>query len=964
MKNTYRILFPLLLFVITQATQALPPAAKPSGESKFLSQIRQLTYEGKRSGEGYFSADGSKMIFQSERYEGNPFYQIYLLDLETGDTDLISPGQGRTTCAWIHPSNKKVLFASTHPDPEAKQKQKKEYEERESSTKRRYSWNYDPHYDIFEKDLKTGKLRNLTNTKGYDAEGAYSPDGEWIVFASNRQAYDHKLSAEEKKHFEHSKAYFMDLYIMKADGSGLRQLTNTPGYDGGPFFSADGKKICWRRFAPNHATAEIYTMNVDGTGEQKLTSLQHLSWAPYFHPSGEYLIFATNKHGFANFELYLVRADGKGEPVRVTDKEGFDGLPAFSPDGKQLSWTSKRTDDGTTQIFLANWNHEYARKALKIQTPAAKTNFAKQPTTPDISEEDLRYHISTLSSKEFGGRLTGTPGEKLATAHVASAFQQAGLLAKGDEQSYFQIFPFESGVSLGKGNTLSLHPAKEATTKDSWRPLAFSGNAKIDPTEVIFAGYGLVAPKAGKHKEYDSFVHLDVKDKWVLAFRYIPEEVNARMRQHLWRFASLQNKASHARDRGAKGILFVSGPNSKAKKQLIPLRETGSNATTSIPVISITDALAESLLKPSGKCLQTLQDKLDTGEPMMGFTLKDVKLSATTDLIREKRQGRNVLGLLQTGDKPAKELIVIGAHVDHLGKGAVSSRAKDSSRELVHHGADDNASGTAAMLEIAAYLSSLKQQGKLPTNFDILFAAWSGEELGLIGSGHFMKSRHPHSKPIAAYLNMDMVGRFQDVLTLQGVGSSKIWKGIIERANIPVGIPLQINPDTNLPTDTTSFYARGVPILNAFTNTHEDYHAPTDTADKINYPRTQQVARLMALVTRQLLKLDKAPEYIATKNSKQNVKRGSLRVYLGTIPDYAKGGNQGVLLSGVAKGGPAANAGLQGGDIITSLGTKKIENIYDYTNAIGALKIGKASEIVIRRKDKTLKLTITPGSRE
>ena len=957
--STTSLLFTFILIsshsIITAET-----GNKPT-EEQFLSNIRQLTFEGKRSGEGYFSADGSKMIFQSERHEGNPFYQIYLLDLETGDTDLISPGNGRTTCAWIHPSNEKVLFSSTHLEKESAQKQKNEYEERESSTKRRYSWNYDENYDIFSKDLKTGKLRNLTNTKGYDAEGAYSPDGEWIVFASNRKAYEGKLSEKDQKEYEKSKAYFMDIYLMKADGSDIRQLTDTPGYDGGPFFSADGKKICWRRFAPNHATAEIFTMNVDGTDEKQLTTLQHMSWAPYFHSSGEYIIFATNKHGFANFELYIVRADGKGEPVRVTYKEGFDGLPVFTPNGKQLSWTSKRTSDGTTQIFVADWNHENARNALGVQESGLQSI---QPTTGSITEQDLKFHIETLASDEFGGRLTGTPGEKLATAHVASAFQQAGLQPAGDNGSYFQTFPFESGVSLGTSNQLTIYPQNEVSPKTSWLPLSFSGNAEIEATEIVFAGYGLVAPEAGKHKEYDSYVHLDVRDKWVLAFRYIPEEVDAKRRQHLWRFASLQNKASNARDRGAKGVIFVSGPNSKANNELIPLRDTGSTATTSIPIISITDKLAEKLLKPTGECLKSLQDKLDTGDPMMGFKLKESKLAVKTDLIRQKKQGRNVLGLLQTGDKPAKGVIVIGAHIDHLGKGAASSRASGAEKSQIHYGADDNASGSAVMMEIAQYMSDLKKRGKLPSGFDLLFAAWSGEELGLIGSAYFMKQRHPHSRPIAAYLNMDMVGRFQDKLTLQGIGSSDIWKGVIERANIPVGIPLQINTDTNLPTDTTSFYPRGIPILNAFTNTHEDYHTPTDTADKINYPRTKEVAKLMALVTRQLLKMDSAPKYIATKMRDQKVKRGSLRAYLGTIPDYASGGNKGVLLSGVAKDGPADKAGLQGGDLIIKLAGKKIENIYDYTNAIGALKIGKASEVEVRRKDKVLKLQITPGSRD
>ncbi|MFP6855191.1 MAG: hypothetical protein VB980_05350, partial [Opitutales bacterium] len=228
-------------------------------ERKLLSRIRKLTFAGKRSGEGYFSANGKKLIYQSERLDDNPFYQIYLLDLETGDNELVSTGSGKTTCSWIHPQETKVLFASSHEDPKAKAKQKDELDFRESGKERRYSWDYDEWYDIFEKNLKTGKLRNLTQARGYDAEGCYSPDGKLIVFASNRQAYEGDLTSEEEEIFERDKSYFSDIFIMTEDGSNLRRLTTAVGYDGGPFFSADGQRICWRRFSPNGHQAEIYT---------------------------------------------------------------------------------------------------------------------------------------------------------------------------------------------------------------------------------------------------------------------------------------------------------------------------------------------------------------------------------------------------------------------------------------------------------------------------------------------------------------------------------------------------------------------------------------------------------------------------------------------------------------------------------------------------------------------------------
>ena len=273
-------------------------------EERLVRRVRQLTFEGRRAGESYFSADGRQMIFQSEREPGNPFFQIYLMNLESGDTQRISPGTGKTTCAWIHPQGDRVLFASTQEDPDAKLEQQQELEQRASGKERRYAWDYDLFYDIYEYDLAGRTYRPLTREKGYDAEGSWSPDGSLIAFASNRSAYEQQLTAEQQKAFELDPAWANEIYLMNADGSNVRRLTTTPGYDGGPFFSPDGKRICWRRFAENGATAEVMTMNIDGSDQRQLTKLGAMSWAPYFHPSGRYLIFTTNRHGFANFELY------------------------------------------------------------------------------------------------------------------------------------------------------------------------------------------------------------------------------------------------------------------------------------------------------------------------------------------------------------------------------------------------------------------------------------------------------------------------------------------------------------------------------------------------------------------------------------------------------------------------------------------------------------------------------------
>ena len=219
--------------------------------------------------------------------------------------------------------------------------------------------------EIWATDMATGKSKRLTNTLGYDAEGAYSPDGNWIAFSSMRHAYDRDLSPEETKRLEIDPAYFAELYIMKADGSEQRRLTDVPGYDGGPFFFPDGKRIIWRRFDEEGLTADIFSMKTDGSDVKRLTDFKAMSWAPYVHPSGEYVFFASNKLGFANFEVFIVDTEGTKEPVQITHTDGFDGLPVPTPDGKQLTWTSNRHDGKTGQIYIANWNHQAALDALE-----------------------------------------------------------------------------------------------------------------------------------------------------------------------------------------------------------------------------------------------------------------------------------------------------------------------------------------------------------------------------------------------------------------------------------------------------------------------------------------------------------------------------------------------------------------------------------------------------------------------
>ena len=355
------------VLLVLVATLASPLAQAPPSERDFLSRIRRLTIEGRRAGEGYWSKDGRQLVFQSEREPGNPFYQIYLMDMESGTVTRVSPGSGKTTCAFINPETGDVLFASTHHDPRSKQLQDEELKFRASGQERRYAWDYDPEMELYVRNTKTGSYRRLTNRRGYDAEASYSPDGQWIVFSSTRDAYDRSLSAAERKQLETDPSYFGEIYIMRADadGSSPKRLTTVAGYDGGPFFSPDGKRIVWRRFDEAGLIADIWTMNLDGTDQRQITRFGAMSWAPYIHPSGEYIIFASNKLGFENFELFMVDIAGRKEPVRVTHTDGFDGLPVPSPDGRQLSWTSNRGGGREGQIYLAAWNHDAALAALK-----------------------------------------------------------------------------------------------------------------------------------------------------------------------------------------------------------------------------------------------------------------------------------------------------------------------------------------------------------------------------------------------------------------------------------------------------------------------------------------------------------------------------------------------------------------------------------------------------------------------
>ncbi|MEE2674401.1 MAG: M28 family peptidase [Myxococcota bacterium] len=992
-----RCFFPLALAALIAATnlscqQAAPRSGSSSANvprawSSPLGPARQLTFEGRRAGEGYFDRAGKRLVFQSEREPNNPFFQIYLMDLASGRVERASPGIGKTTCGWIHPSDTRLLFSSTHLDPASANLQLRELERRESGEQRRYQWDYDSHYDIFSRRLPLGQDRphRLTSSPGYDAEASWSPDGRQIVFASNRHAYspDGALSAslsdDESEHAEPDLSRFIDIYTMDARGGSVRRLTDTAGYDGGPFFSPNGQRIVFRRFSEDHARAEIFSMRRDGSDVRQLTHLGALSWAPFYHPSGDYLIFSTNVHGFDDFELYVVRANGSGPPVRVTEQEGFDGLPAFSPDGSEVVFTRK-PPNGRSQLYRAAWDDELARQQLGLPSRSfhGAGPLLAVPTglSNAIEPADLRRLVEDLASDATDGRLTGSAGERIATGYVARVLRSRGLAPAGDDDTYFQEFGFTAGVSLGEQNALGTEDGNGLVVNTDWRPLSFSSLGEVPSAEIVFAGYGIVAPDEDGLGGVDDYAHLDVGNRWVLVLRYLPEGLDKAGRRRLNRHSSLRYKARAARDKGARGILFVTGPHSKLRKQLVPLRFDASLAGAGIAAVSLSDAAADALIrKGSRHTLADLQASLDREIQAPGFLLEGPRLGGHIDVRQQRQKARNVLARLPASKPGAAAAVLIGAHIDHLGHGeGTSSLARAEERGAIHRGADDNASGVSALIEIADYLASEQAGGRLETVRDVVFAAWSGEELGLLGSSAFAKRELERlgqgrgqdlSGGIAAYLNLDMVGRLRDKLSLMGVDSSPVWRRSIEQRNVPIGLRIQPLAESYLPTDATSFYLRRVPILSAFTGSHEDYHTPRDVPERLDYRSLAKIAQLIASIAGDLAMDEDAPRYVAAKNPAAGLPRAGMRVYLGTIPDYTNNSTRpGLALSGVAAGGPAERAGLQAGDVVVEVDGRAIENIYDYTYSLEGLKAGVPVSVVVRRAGSRKAVTLTPASRD
>tara|TARA_Y100001949_G_scaffold24162_1_gene17496 strand:- start:7810 stop:9627 length:1818 start_codon:yes stop_codon:yes gene_type:complete len=573
-----------------------------------------------------------------------------------------------------------------------------------------------------------------------------------------------------------------------------------------------------------------------------------------------------------------------------------------------------------------------------------------------------RPHVETLSADALEGRLTGTTGAHEAADYIIEQLRSIGAESLPGQEDYRLPFEFTAGVSDG-GSSLEITNGASWQTAEAVQGLSFSDSAVVQG-EVVFAGYGLVVPEAQEFS-YDSYATLDVEGKIVLILRYFPEDVDQDQRGILARYSGLRYKAMAARQRGATAVVVTTGPRSPNAGQTVPMTFDTAIAGSGIVAASVNGAVADAIFEHvPNQTLDSLQADFDTGNPhIAGFAIDGLELTLDVTVTRETLTGNNVVGYLPPFSSQvaleAKPYVMYGAHYDHLGYGMQgNSLAPQNEHGAIHNGADDNASGVAAVLAAGAWLAE-QQLGR-----GIILAFWSGEELGLLGSSEFVKAAPLPIEQISAYLNFDMVGRARDNrLSLQAVGTSEAWRGLIEQSNVPVGFNVSLQDDPYLPTDVMSLNAASVPSLNFFTGSHEDYHRPTDDADSINYDDLDRVARLGALIGRKVALREDPLEFVQVEQVAQQGLRASVRVFTGTIPDYTSD-VEGLLLSGVIEGGPAAIAGLQEGDVIVEFAGQSITNIYDYTYALDAVKIGEALAVVFIRDGERLEVILIPTARQ
>jgi aminopeptidase YwaD len=595
---------------------------------------------------------------------------------------------------------------------------------------------------------------------------------------------------------------------------------------------------------------------------------------------------------------------------------------------------------------------------------AAGAGQSAVAASTEISAQRIKQHVEYLASDELQGRRAGTPFADKAAKYIESKFRESGLSPAGPS-GFLQPFAFVSDVLLGRDN---LFRVKWSTSERSLQagqdflPLAFS-SPRLAQGPVIFAGYGISAPEL----QYDDYTGLDVAGKVVLIMRGGPDGDNphGRFADYTAPGRELQFKTLKAKEKGAGAVVFVGDQKSFSAKADSSLHYDLNFLDSGIPAVYLGRDACQSILAGIGVKLEDLENKQNVG------ALNGKGLTFEIRTAAEKIEGAtsNVVGMIRGSDPVlGSEYIIIGAHYDHLGMGGPESLAQNPYGQI-HHGADDNASGSAALMELARVLA----QDKAHLRRSVIFAAFSGEEEGLLGSAAYTRNPPVPLSSTVAMINMDMVGRLRDHnLVVGGAGTSPAWKPLLNKLNQEtpqhsdpaksVGrFNLSLEDDGYGPSDHQSFYVRDIPVLFFFTGSHDDYHKPSDTADRVDSAGIALVAQFIREI---VVPLAGADEPIAFTKVKRDTRQttGGFRVYLGTVPNYSEQ-TDGLKLDGVRPGSPAERAGLKAGDIVVKLGKTAVKNVYDYTYALEGLRAGEETEMDIRRDGQLITLKITPEKR-
>ena len=929
---------PTATTAITNTTTAVltrPPVAAPlvdhaRPDEPHLRNVHQLTY-GADNAEAYWSFAGDRLIMQTNHapYACDTIEELTL----AGTTNLgapakqISSGKGRTTCSYFLKGDQEIIYASTHesspvcPTP--------------PDMSKGYNWGlFD--YDIYRANADGSNLRNLTpNTKGYDAEATVCPVDGSILFTSDRSGD-------------------LELYRMDADGTHVTQLTDALGYDGGAFYSPDCSKIVWRASRPTGADADaykalllqhlvkptkmdLYVANADGSDARQITYLAGASFGPSFFPSGKRIIFASNYQNpkSGEFEIFAIDIDGT-HLEQITHVPGFDGFPMFSPDGTKLAFSSNRREDVVggnypngkpagahdTNVFVADW----------VDAPATSTTTAAPETA---AADRFAQYVGYLADDAREGRGVGTAGLTAAEQMVQDTLAAAGVepgvpgvVGGAPGPGWKMPFTVTTDVKLAPDSSVTIDGAVLAAT--DFAPMPASGSTVVTGAAIVDVGWGIVDADA----KLDEYKGKSVKGKIVLVHRFVPPaskldpEATSRLGDLRW-------KAFVAAGKGAVGVLVVDDGEPGTDEAALPTL-AGVESASKLPIIVITRKAGAAL--HAGKHTATL----------------------AVQLTPVRTETANIVGVLRAGAKAKLPgVVVVGAHVDHLGLHGGTS-ALDPGVDAIHNGADDNASGVAAMLEAAQALAARK--GELQR--DVYFVAFSAEEMGDLGSAYFVK-HPPTPEPVIAMINMDMVGRMKmNKLHVNGGDSATEWKSLVAPACAAAKVDCDIGGSGYGPSDHMSFYTEGVPVLFLFTGSHREYHTAADDAALINAAGGAKVAAIAADAA--LAVANRPGKLTYVKLPPERMQVGDVRrkgASLGTVPSYSEDPHQekGVVLSDVVPDGPAQKAGLKGGDRIVMIGQAEVANVSDLMFVLQAAKPGAQVQVIYVRKGKRETVTATYG---